>query len=180
MRIRETEIAGVRVVEAEPILDRRGWFARAWDREEFAAAGLEIEWVQANAGYSERAGTLRGLHYQRAPWGEHKLVWCTRGAVFDVAVDLRPDSPTVGGWTAIELTAGHGRSLLIPPGCAHGYLTTEDSTELFYLTSRPYVPAAATGVRHDDPAFGIRWPRTVEVVSDRDASWPAWKAPLRT
>lgn len=180
MRILETEIAGVFVVEAEPIFDRRGWFARAWDRDEFAAAGLEIDWVQANTGFSHRAGTLRGLHYQRDPWGEHKLVRCTRGALFDVAVDLRPGSPTVGDWTAVELAAGDGRSLLIPPGCAHGYLTTAESTELFYLTSRSYVPSAATGVRYDDPAFGVRWPRAVEVVSDQDAAWPFWEAPSGT
>lgn len=174
MRILETPIVGVVVVEADPIVDDRGWFARAWDRDEFAEAGLDVAWVQANAGFSHKAGTLRGMHFQRPPWAEHKLIRCTRGSLFDVAVDLRPGSPTVGRWFGLQLSAGDGRSLLIPPGCAHGYLTVADATELFYLTSQPYVRSAATGVRFDDPAFRIEWPQSVEVISDQDTAWPSW------
>lgn len=177
MNFNETGIEGVVVVEMTPIRDDRGYFARSWCREEFAEAGLDIEWVQSNVGVSNRRHTLRGMHHQLAPHAEHKLVRCTRGSAFDVAVDLRPGSATYLDWYSIELSPESERSLVIPPGCAHGYLTLEPSTYLEYLTSAPYAPDAATGVRYDDPAFGIDWPAQPAVISQRDATWPDHSTP---
>jgi dTDP-4-dehydrorhamnose 3,5-epimerase len=172
LRFRETTIEGVVVVEMDPIRDERGFFARAWCRDEFMAAGQPIDWVQVNVAHSVSAGTLRGVHLQRAPFGEHKLVRCTRGRLQDVAVDLRPDSPTYRRWVSVELTHGNGLMLLIPPGCAHGALSLEPETDFEYHTSRSYTPAAATGVRYDDPALAIEWQAPVQVVSAADRSWP--------
>jgi len=167
-----TAIAGVVRVELEPIRDDRGFFARAWSHDAFAEAGLATTWVQANLGRSPRAGTLRGLHYQRDPNPEAKLVRCTRGRVLDVAVDMRPDSPTFQHWVSVELTAERGESLFVAPGCAHGYLTLEPDTDVFYQASARYAPDSATGVRYDDPAFGIDWGAPILVVSETDRSWP--------
>jgi dTDP-4-dehydrorhamnose 3,5-epimerase len=127
---------------------------------------------QINTAFSRRAGTLRGMHYQLAPHAENKFVRCTRGALYDVALDLRPESPTFKAWFGVELTAEDGRMLWIPEGCAHGYQTLSDATELLYLTSRAYEPAQARGVRYDDPAFGVAWPLEVRVISDADRGWP--------
>jgi dTDP-4-dehydrorhamnose 3,5-epimerase len=167
-----TEIDGVWIVDAEPRTDARGVFARVWCEEEFAARGLETRLVQANTAFNHRRGTVRGMHYQHAPADEVKLVRCTQGALFDVALDLRPGSPTYRRWVGAELSAGNRRMLYIPRGCAHGYQTLQDGTELWYGTSHAYVPSAATGVRHDDPAFGITWPEPVSIISDADAGWP--------
>lgn len=167
-----TAIAGVVRIELEPIRDDRGFFARAWSGDEFADAGLAATWVQANLGRSPRAGTLRGLHYQRDPNAEAKLVRCTRGRVLDVAVDMRTDSPTFRRWVSAELTAERGESLFVAPGCAHGYLTLEPDTDVLYQTSARYAPQSATGVRYDDPAFGIEWGAPILVVSEADRSWP--------
>lgn len=167
-----TRIEGVVRVQLDPIRDDRGFFARAWCEDEFAAAGLATTWVQANLGHNPAMGTLRGMHYQREPHPETKLVRCTRGRILDVAVDMRADSPTFRQWVSAELTAELGEMLFIGPGCAHGYLTLEPETDLFYQTSTRYARESATGVRYDDPAFGIDWGLPVVLVSEADRSWP--------
>ncbi|WP_420457005.1 dTDP-4-dehydrorhamnose 3,5-epimerase family protein [Rubrivirga sp.] len=172
MYLAPTDIPGCVVVRPERHADGRGHFARTWDGAVFAAAGLPTTVAQCSASFSERAGTLRGMHWQVAPHAEAKLVRCTRGAVFDVCLDLRPDSPTFRRWHGETLTADNGVSLLVPEGCAHGCLTLEDATEVLYMISAPFVPEAARGVRYDDPAFGIAWPREVTVIHPRDASYP--------
>jgi dTDP-4-dehydrorhamnose 3,5-epimerase len=172
MLFQETDIAGAFVVEIKQISDDRGFFGRAWCSEEFRKRGLSDTIAQINTGVSTRAGTLRGMHYQLAPHAEVKVVQCTRGAVYDVAVDLRPESPTFKCWTAVELTDHNYRAFYIPEGCAHGYLTLSDDAVLTYMTSRPYAPTAAKGVRFDDPAFGIRWPGEIRVISTADRNWP--------
>ncbi|MFQ5786271.1 MAG: dTDP-4-dehydrorhamnose 3,5-epimerase, partial [Alphaproteobacteria bacterium] len=172
MNFHETEIPGVMVVEVEKRSDERGYFARTFCAGEFAAAGLPARFVQANVSYNARRGTLRGLHYQAEPKPEPKLVRCTRGAVFDVAVDLRPDSPAFCRWTGHELSADNQRGLYIPPGCAHGFVTLEDDTETFYLMGEFYDAALARGVRWNDPAFAIDWLVAPSVISPRDAGFP--------
>ncbi len=169
MKFTETPIPGVVVVDIEPLEDERGFFARSFCAEEFAARGLTDSFVQTNIAFNELRGTLRGLHYQAAP--EPKLVRCTRGALFDVAVDLRPDSPGYGCWTGHELSADNRRALYIPEGCAHGLLTLEDETEVSYLMGAAYDPACARGVRWNDPAFAIDWPFAPLVISERDAAF---------
>jgi dTDP-4-dehydrorhamnose 3,5-epimerase len=172
-----TPVEGVAVVEIDRITDERGFFARVWCRDEFAEHGLDADWVQANVGRSTRAGTLRGMHYQRDPDAEAKLVRCTRGAVYDVALDLRATSPSYLRWTGVTLSAEEHTMLYIPAGCAHGYQTLLDDSEIVYSTSAPYAREAATGARYDDPTFGIRWPRDVEVISEQDAGWDLWSHP---
>jgi len=144
---------------------------RAWCAKEFAEHGLHFEPVQANMGFSVQKGTIRGMHYQEAPALEAKLVRCTRGAIFDVALDLRPNSPTYRKWFGIALTAENGRMLYVPEHCAHGYQTLEEDTEIYYMTSAFYEPAAVRGVRFDDPAFNIRWPLATATVSEQDRNW---------
>lgn len=173
MRFAPTALEGVVVVDLEPVEDDRGFFARAWCLREFAENGLGAQFVQENVGFSAAAGTLRGLHFQRSPFQEAKLVRCTAGAVWDVAVDLRASSPTYLRWAGVELSAERQNLLYVAEGCAHGYLTLTASAEVRYLTSRVYAPEAATGVRFDDEALGIEWPREVVVVSEQDRSWPA-------
>ncbi len=172
MRFTALPIAGASLIEAEPIRDERGFFARVWCQEEFARQGLDARAAQANIGVSDRRGTLRGLHYQVAPDLETKLVRCLRGAVWDVIVDLRPESPTYRRWHGVELTGGGARALYVPGLCAHGYITLEDDTELWYQASVPYSPGSSRGVRYDDPALGIAWPCAAQVISERDRSWP--------
>jgi dTDP-4-dehydrorhamnose 3,5-epimerase len=172
MRFTETKVAGAYLVEPEPIADERGFFARTWCREEFAANGLNPDLAQANLSFNARRGTLRGMHYQAAPHEEAKLVRCTRGAIFDVALDLRPGSSSYLAWFGTELTDANRHMLYVPEGCAHGFLTLEDATEVAYQMSTPYAPAAARGVRWDDPAFGIEWPGEVLVINERDRSYP--------
>jgi len=174
VRFTTTPVQGAVVVGVDRITDDRGFFARVWCRDEFTQHGLEADWVQANVGWSTRAGTLRGMHYQRDPHAEVKLVRCTRGAVYDVALDLRPSSPSYLRWAGVTLSADEHTMLYIPEGCAHGYQTLTDDSEIVYLTSAPYAREAATGSRYDDPAFGIRWPREVEVISEQDAGWELW------
>jgi len=152
--------------------DDRGRFMRAWCSREFVEHGLSFLPVQANMGFSIRKGTVRGMHYQKEAAPEAKLVRCTRGAIFDVVLDLRPDSPTFGHWHGVELSADNGRMLYVPELCAHGYQTLENDTEMHYMASAFYTPAAASGVRYDDPAFDVQWPLAVSVVSDQDRSWP--------
>jgi dTDP-4-dehydrorhamnose 3,5-epimerase len=175
MRFGETGIAGATIIEATPYEDERGRFVRAWCAREFTEHGLDFVPVQANMGFSVHRGTMRGLHFQDATAPEAKLVRCTKGAMFDVVVDLRTDSPTYGQWYGAELTAGNGRMLYVPAMCAHGYQTLEDCTEMFYMTSAFYTPGAVRGVRFDDPAFGIQWPLPATSVSAQDLSWPPFK-----
>ena len=168
-----TELPGAFVVEPEPIGDERGFFARVFDADEFAARGLDAALAQSSLSYNERAGTLRGMHFQSAPHAETKLVRVTRGALYDVIVDLRPDSPTFKRWTAVELSAENRLALYIPEGLAHGFQTLQDGTEVIYAISRPYEPSAADGVRWDDPAFRIEWPPAEHrIMSEKDRAWP--------
>ena len=171
MQFIPTQIDGVFIMEVERKEDARGFFARIFARDEMRERGLEDEFPQHNVGYNHQKGTLRGMHFQRAPHAETKLVRCTQGRVIDVALDIRPDSPTFRRWVAVELSAENHRMLYIAVGCAHGYQTLEDDTELSYLTSQVYVPKSATGFRHDDPAFAIEWPLPVSVISDADRNW---------
>jgi dTDP-4-dehydrorhamnose 3,5-epimerase len=173
-----TELAGAHVVELEPLRDERGWFARTFDAEAFAELGLDARVSQCNTSFNERAGTLRGLHYQAEPHGEGKLVRCTRGAVFDVLVDLRPGSATFCRWQGFELRADGVVSLFIPAGFAHGFQTLEDASEVDYQMTYHHVPEAARGVRWDDPAFRIAWPEPPpggRTMSERDASYPDFR-----
>ncbi|MEL6949397.1 MAG: dTDP-4-dehydrorhamnose 3,5-epimerase [Pseudomonadota bacterium] len=167
-----TPVAGAMILEVKRIGDDRGYFGRLWCEREMAEQGLVSVIRQSNVGFSPRKGTLRGLHYQCAPHQEVKIVRCTRGRVFDVVVDLRPDSPTYCAWHGEELTPDNGKMLYVPEGCATGYLTLEDDSEIYYNTSEFYAPDAATGVRWDDPAFAIDWPTQPAVLSDNDVSWP--------
>ena len=171
MTFGETRIGGVWVIRPDRIEDERGFFARTWDHDEFAARGLSASVAQCSISFNRRRGTLRGLHYQEAPHEESKLVRCTSGAIFDVAVDLRPDSPTFRGWVGVELSADNRLALYIPEGCAHGFLTLEDAAEVHYQMTKHYVPDAGRGVRWDDPAFGIEWPGEVAVISERDRTY---------
>jgi dTDP-4-dehydrorhamnose 3,5-epimerase len=172
MRFTDTGIAGAMMIEPVPHKDDRGQFMRAWCSREFAEHGLNFLPVQANLGFSVRKGTIRGMHFQQEPALEAKLVHCTRGAMFDVLIDLRQESPSFGKWYGAELTAENGRMLYVPERCAHGYQTLEDCTEMYYMTSQFYTPEAASGVRFDDPAFGIQWPLEPIAVSEQDRKWP--------
>lgn len=174
MRFTPLSIADAYEVELEPIEDERGYFARAFSADEFSAHGIDMSVVQCNVSLTARRGTLRGLHYQRDPHGEAKLIRCTRGSIFDVGVDLRPDSATFKLWAGLRLDARE-RMVFLPEGVAHGFLTLEDNVEVTYLMSHHYVPDAATGVRFDDPVFGIQWPGPVEVISERDRSFPDFR-----
>jgi dTDP-4-dehydrorhamnose 3,5-epimerase len=175
MEFTETTLKGAFLVGFNKIADHRGFFARGWCRDEFARHGLTANMVQLNVGFSHKKGTLRGLHYQVAPHEEAKFVRCTRGALFDVIVDLRPGSPTRGRWFGAELTAENGLMMYLPEGFAHGCQTLSDDTEMYYMTSAPYVAAAAHGLRYDEPIFGISWPLPVAVISDADANWPRYE-----
>lgn len=172
MKFTATNIDGMFVIDLEPRADERGFFARAWCRDEFAQAGLVADFSQANIAWTEHRGTLRGLHFQQAPHEEAKLVRCTRGLAFTVVADIRASSPTVGQWTSVELTAENHRLLYVPPGCAQGYQTLADDTEMFYQMSARYAPDFAGGVRYDDPRFNIRWPLAVTQISAADLAWP--------
>jgi dTDP-4-dehydrorhamnose 3,5-epimerase len=168
----ETPIAGAVVVEIERYHDERGFFARSWCAREFEARGLNTCLVQCNVSRNHRRGTLRGMHYQLAPHAEVKVVRCTKGAVYDVIVDLRTESPTFLRHFGIEMTAENHRALYIPEGVAHGFITLADDAELFYQMSAYYAPEAARGVRWNDPAFAIDWPEPVTVISARDRDYP--------
>jgi dTDP-4-dehydrorhamnose 3,5-epimerase len=172
VKIKTTPIQGVLVLESELVFDERGSFARTWDRAELEARGLTAELSQLSVAFNETAGTLRGLHYQVPPHAEAKTIACTVGSVFDVVADLRPGSPSLYTWFGIELTAGRGTLLYIPEGCAHGYVTLADRTEVSYGISVPYRPEAARGYRWDDPTLAIAWPIAVRRISARDAALP--------
>lgn len=167
-----TELPGAYVLDPERVEDSRGFFARTWCPDEFARHGLNPRLAQCSIAQNRLAGTLRGMHYQAPPDDEAKVVRCTAGAIFDVAVDLRHGSPTRNRWIGVELTEANRRALYVPEGCAHGYVTLTDDTEVFYMISRAHAPGSARGVRWDDPAFGIRWPVRVRVISERDRTYP--------
>jgi dTDP-4-dehydrorhamnose 3,5-epimerase len=168
----ETTIAGAWLVEPERLEDERGFFARVWDSTEFEEHGLSPQLVQSSIALTRKRGTLRGLHYQVAPHEETKLVRCCAGAIFDVAVDLRPTSPTFKRWFGTELTADNRHALYVPEGCAHGFLTLVDECEVLYQISGWHAPDAARGVRWDDPAFAIEWPEAVLALNERDRTFP--------
>lgn len=172
MKFIETPLKGAFIIDLDPVEDERGFFARAGCRREFEAHGLTFQFVQCNISFNRKKGTLRGMHYQIKPHEEIKLVRCTRGAVYDVLVDLRPDSPTFKQWAAVDLNAENRRMLYIPVGLAHGFQTLEENTELFYQMSAFYAAEAARGVRWNDPAFGIQWPAEEQVISDKDQRYP--------
>lgn len=172
MRFIETSIPGAYLIEIEPIEDERGFFARSWCQREFAEHGLDANLVQCNISFNHARGTLRGLHFQAPPHEETKLVRCTRGALFDVLVDMRPASPAYCRWEGFELTAMNHRMLYVPKGLAHGFQTLEDDTEVFYQMGEFFHPESARGVRWDDPTLAIRWPIAAPILSDRDAAFP--------
>jgi dTDP-4-dehydrorhamnose 3,5-epimerase len=173
MIFRETALSGAYLIETEKRSDDRGAFVRTWCRDEFAAQGLELDCVQRNLSINTQRGTLRGMHYQTEPHGETKLIRCSRGALYDVIIDLRPASPTYRRWTGVELREDNDRMLFVPKGFAHGFQTLVDGTEVTYLVDYPYVPGAGRGVRYDDPALGIPWPLPVTRISPQDQAWPS-------
>ncbi len=175
MIFRETKLAGVHTVLIERHADPRGSFGRTFCRDEFAARGLPAEFVQASTSVSVHAGTVRGMHYQRPPHAEAKLVRCVRGTIHDIVADMRPDSPSFMRWEAFDLREDGDAMLYIPPGFAHGFQTLADETEVLYQMSTRFAPGASAGFRFDDPAFGITWPVPVTVIAEKDLAWPPWR-----
>jgi dTDP-4-dehydrorhamnose 3,5-epimerase len=167
----ETALKGAFLIEPERREDERGFFARAWCQREFVARGLNPRLVQCNISFNRQRGTLRGMHYQAAPYEEVRLVRCTRGAIYDVIIDLRPHSPTFTQWVAVELTADNYCMLYVPEQFAHGFQTLEDNTEVFYQMSEFYAPEYVRGVRWNDPAFAITWPQAARIISERDQQY---------
>jgi dTDP-4-dehydrorhamnose 3,5-epimerase len=176
MRFEETHIPDVRIIHPERIEDHRGFFARGWCSAEFSENGLADRIAQTNISYNVHSGTLRGIHWQKHPHREAKTIRCVRGAVYDVAVDIRPESPTHKQWVAAELSAENRMMLYVPEGFGHAFLTLEDHTEVHYMVSEHYCPRAESGARYDDSAFSIAWPKEVKVISDKDLAWPAYMA----
>lgn len=172
MIFHETKLQGVFEIRIEPLRDERGFFARSWCQTEFKAHGLNPALVQCNISFNGRKGTLRGMHYQLAPYAEAKLIRCTRGAIYDVIVDLRLESPTFKQWVSVVLTAEKRNMAYVPEDCAHGFLTLEDDTEVLYQMSQFFSAESARGVRWDDPAFQITWPNEIAVISERDKNYP--------
>jgi len=171
MQYTPSRIAGAWIMDITPIRDVRGFFAMTWLPDELRERGMNPALAQCNLAFNHKRGTLRGMHFQKAPHAQAKIVRCTRGSLFDVIVDLRPDSATFKQWDAVELTADNRRMLYMPEGIAHGYLTLEDGTEAYYHASSPWVREAESGVRWNDPAFGIKWPFAPIVISEKDAAW---------
>jgi dTDP-4-dehydrorhamnose 3,5-epimerase len=168
----ETKLRGAFVVEPDPLADERGLFARTFCKQEFAAHNLQTEFVQCNISFNKHKGTLRGMHYQSAPYQEAKLVRCTSGAIYDVIIDLRPDSATYTQWISVELSAENRKMLYVPEDFAHGFLTLADNTEIFYQMGEFYTPEAACGLRWNDPALNIHWPANVTAISPKDQDYP--------
>jgi dTDP-4-dehydrorhamnose 3,5-epimerase len=171
-----TKLPGAFIIDLKKIEDDRGFFARTYCKNEFSEAGITADFVQANTSLSLKKGTLRGMHFQKAPYEEEKLVRCTKGALYDVIVDLRKDSPTFKQWIGVELTEKNHRALLVPKGFAHGFLTLEDNTEANYLVSQFYAPGAESGLRYNDPAFNIQWPAEITVISEKDKTHPDFES----
>lgn len=176
MIFRETKLAGVFEIDIEPKCDERGFFARSWCQQEFESHGLNSKLVQCSVSFNTLKGTLRGIHYQAAPYPETKLVRCTQGAIYDVVVDLRPQSPTYKQWIGATLTAENRQMLYVPEYCGHGFLTLQDETEIFYQISEFYHPELSRGVRWDDPAFAIAWPGLALEMSERDRTYPNFES----
>jgi dTDP-4-dehydrorhamnose 3,5-epimerase len=172
MNFRELDLPGVYLITPTRSEDERGHFMRTWCREEFARAIGPVDFVQTSQSYNRRAGTLRGLHYQRAPYGEAKLVRCVRGAIYDVVADIRPTSPAYGQWIGVELTHENGQALFIPEGLAHGFQTLDDDSEVAYQISTEYRPEMAAGIRWNDRTLNVRWPLPVAIMSQRDMELP--------
>lgn len=176
MLFQTTTLEGAWLIQLEPARDSRGFFARTFCVEEFAAQGLETNYPQHSISFSEHKGTLRGMHYQQEPHSEVKLVRCIKGAIWDVIIDIRPNSQTYRRWQGFELSESNGTQLYIPKGFAHGFQTVSVDVEVSYLISEPYTATAAVGIRYDDPTFAIAWPLPVSVISDKDARWPNFSA----
>ncbi|MEM7790165.1 MAG: dTDP-4-dehydrorhamnose 3,5-epimerase [Verrucomicrobiota bacterium] len=176
MKFTEAPLKDAWIIDLEPKKDERGYFARAFCKNEFDVYEIESQVVQVNVSFNHKAGTLRGMHYQKAPVEETKIVRCTRGSLYDVIIDMRPDSPTYMQHFGIELSEENMRKLFVPRGFAHGYLTLEDNTEASYMVSEFYTPEVEGGVRYNDPAFGIKWPFPIACLSDKDANWPLIEA----
>ena len=172
MKYTETKLKGAFIVEIEKLTDDRGFFARSWCQKEFEAHGLTSGILQVNVSCNHKKGTLRGMHYQIAPYQECKLIRCTRGAIYDVIIDLRPDSATYKQWTAVELTADNYTMFFVPEDFAHGFITLVDNTEITYQVSQFYTPGSEKGIRFNDPTFNIQLPLDVSVISDKDRNWP--------
>jgi dTDP-4-dehydrorhamnose 3,5-epimerase len=171
----ETKLAGAYIIDLEKRGDSRGFFARSFCQDEFERHGLVNKVVQTNVSLSKHQGTLRGMHYQESPYAETKLVRCTQGAIYDVIVDIRPESPTFKQWIGVELSSSNHRMLFVPQHFAHGFITLMDDSEVTYQVSQVYHPGSERGLRYNDPALGIIWPQEVNVISDKDAAWPDMK-----
>ena len=171
VNFQETALKGAYIIDIDPFEDDRGLFARAWCQKEFEEHGLNTSIVQANISFNKLCGTLRGLHWQRQPFAECKLLRCTKGSIYDVSVDLRPDSSTFKSWVGVELTEENHRMLLVPEDFAHGFQTLQDNTEVFYQVTQFYTPSAECGARYDDPEFKIDWPLEVTAISTKDSDW---------
>lgn len=173
MHLTETKLPGSYIIEPERFNDERGFFARVYSEQEFAAAGVDARFIESNLSFNFKKGSLRGMHYQASPHGQAKLVRCTHGAIFDVGIDLRVDSPTYKQWVGVELTEQNRLLFFIPGDFAHGYLTLEDNTEVTYQVTGAYVPESSRGFRWNDPSFGIQWPDVGELVmNERDRNYP--------
>jgi len=172
MKFTKSKIDGAYVIEVEKFEDERGFVAYGWTERDFLAQGISAKFVEMIVSYSHRKGTLRGMHYQAEPFAQAKLVRCTQGAIYDVAIDLRHESPTYKQWHAVELTAHNRHMFYIPEGCAHGFQTLDDRTEVFYQISNVYAPDYYGGVRWDDPAFGVKWPDDERTIIARDREYP--------
>ncbi len=170
----ETKLKGAFIIDVKKAEDERGFFGRTWCKKEFEEHGLNSEIVQTNMSYNEKTGTLRGMHYQIAPFAETKTVRCTAGSIYDVIVDLRPESDTFMQWIGVTLTDENSRMLYVPDGFAHGFITLEDHTSIHYMVTEYYTPAAEAGIRYDDPAFHIKWPLAPTIVSVKDKMHPAF------
>ena len=171
----ETQIKGVYTIELEKLNDERGFFARSWDKNEFGKNGLDADLAQCSISFNKLKGTIRGIHYQDVPFEESKLVRCTRGRLFDVIIDLRPNSASYTKWLSMELSEHDLNMIFIPKGCAHGFQTLEDNTEVFYQISEFYHPENSCGIRWNDPRFNIKWPLKVSNISEKDAAYPLFK-----
>ena len=176
MRFEKLKINDAYIIRLNKIADDRGYFSRAWCQKEFEENGLEKNFVQANISFNKYKGTLRGMHYQMHPHQEVKLVRCIKGAIFDVIIDVRSDSPTFGQWVGAELTEENHDMLYVPKGFAHGFQTLQDNSEVFYQVSEFYTPSSENGIRFDDPRYKIDWPLNVSVISEKDATWPYLEA----
>jgi dTDP-4-dehydrorhamnose 3,5-epimerase len=175
MNFYKTSLMGALIIEPEELHDERGFFARTFCQGEFATQGIDPKVVQCNISFNRMRGTLRGMHLQKFPYGEARLIRCTKGAVYDVIIDLRPDSPTFTHWFAIDLSAANHKMVYVPDGCAHGFQTLEDNSEVFYQMSQFYHAESAWGVRWDDPRFGVDWPLAPTTLSKRDRSYPDFR-----